>query len=352
MQSSAAHWGHLEREYSRRSGESLPCVLYECNDSLELTYISENIAELIGVESSELIGTRLLSQERIPAEDLIRVSNRLHELDAVDKMISLIHRILDGRGLPIWAAHNVWKANSNDTAVIRGCITPMDSDVRLNSTEQTVISRFVHKIGNHFQLLNLVVSSVRKTFPESRETAMLQETVEKAIDLTRSFSDYNQVPTCLSQVVLGDVLEAVVMARKLLFEAKGIAFDVEIHPSVSGSTMQADPYLLDLAIGHVLQNALEATDEGGRVTVQALVERSNDVGSVARISVQDSGCGIEETALANVMVPFSTSKKNHDGLGLSMASRFIDIHRGILRITSAEGKGSHVEIVLPLEVER
>src|SRR6476646_10281779 len=40
--------------------ESLPCVLYECNAAFEFTYVSENISELFGIESNELIGTPLL----------------------------------------------------------------------------------------------------------------------------------------------------------------------------------------------------------------------------------------------------------------------------------------------------
>jgi signal transduction histidine kinase len=72
---------------------------------------------------------------------------------------------------------------------------------------------------------------------------------------------------------------------------------------------------------------------------------------VASILVIDSGCGIEQNALASALVPFFSSKKNHDGLGLSMASRFVEIHGGILRIASAEGKGTEVEILLPIEFE-
>jgi signal transduction histidine kinase len=148
-----------------------------------------------------------------------------------------------------------------------------------------------------------------------------------------------------------DILHATAMTRRSSFEKKGIAFDSQIHASVIGAVIQADPYLLELAIGHVLQNALEATEAGGQVTLQARVKCSGDNASAASISVIDSGCGIDENALANVVVPFFTSKKNHDGLGLSMAARFIEIHGGILRVTSAQGKGTEVEIVLPLEAE-
>jgi len=331
--------------------QSLPCVLYECNAAFEFTYVSENISELFGLESKELIGNPLLSDQRIPVEDLVLLSNRLGELEHLNKRTSLMHRMLTRRGLPFWVAHSLWKASLNDTTVVRGCIVPMDYNGRLHSSEQAVISRFVHKMGNHFQLLNLVVNSLRRTVPESRETLMLQETVEKAIELTRGFSDYNQAPTCLSRVELMDILQATAMTRRSSFEKKGIHFDSQIHASVNGAVIQADPYLLELAIGHVLQNALEATEAGAQVTLQARVKCSGDRASAASISVIDSGCGIDENALASVVVPFFTSKKNHDGLGLSMAARFIEIHGGILRVTSAQGKGTEVEIVLPLEAE-
>lgn len=339
------------REQSLYFSESLPCVLYESNAAFEFTYVSENISELLGLDSNELIGSRLLSDQRIPVEDLILVSNRLTELEHLNIKTSLMHRILDRRGLPFWVAHSFWKASLNSTTVVRGCIVPMDYNSRLNSSEQAVISRFVHKIGNHFQLLNLVVNSLKRTVPESKEILLLQDTVEKAIELTRGFSDYNQAPTCLSRVELMDVLQATAMTRRSSFDKKGIAFDSQIHESVNGAVIQADPYLLELAIGHVLQNALEATEPGGQVTLQARAKCSGDSAFAATISVIDSGCGIDENALANVVVPFFTSKKNHDGLGLSMAARFIEIHGGILRVTSARGKGTGVEIVLPLEAE-
>jgi len=332
--------------------EAFPGVLlYECNAAYEVTYVSENISELFALGPNELIGTRLLSDQRMPAEDLALLFNRLEELEHLNKKTSLIHRMLTRHGLPVWVAHSLWKTVKNDTIVVRGCIIPMDYNGQLHTSEQAFISRFVHKLGNHFQLLNLALNSLKRTAPESREILMLQETVERAIELTRGFSDYNQVATCLSRIELMDILQATTMTRRSSFEKKGIPFSSQIHSSVNGAVIQADPYLLELAIGHVLQNALEATEPGGEVMLQARVKSCSVSESVASIVVIDSGCGIEQNALASAIVPFFSSKKNHDGLGLSMASRFVEIHGGILRIISAEGKGTEVEILLPIEVE-
>ena len=344
-QSSSPHEGSREFLYSS------PCVLYECNGAYEFTRVSENISELLGLDSAELIGSRLLSDQRIPVEDLALLTSKLEELDSPSTKISLMHRMLDRRGLPLWVAHRFWKAALDDPTVIQGCIVPMDYYGRLNTSEQAVISRFVHKIGNHFQLLNLLINSIKRTLPESKEISLLQETVEKAIEHTRGFSDYNQVPTCLSRIDLAEILQSSVMPWRSSFEKKGITFETEIHDSVGGAIIQADPYLLDLAIGYVLQNALEATDPGGRTTLDARLNFPAGSASAGTISVIDSGCGIDENALKSVMAPFFTSKKNHEGLGLSMASRFIEIHGGILRLTSERGKGTKVEIVLPVEVD-
>jgi signal transduction histidine kinase len=326
--------------------ESWPGVFYECNAALEFAYVSENSAALLGLESRELIGSPLLSEQRIPIEDLKQLSKRVNELEQLGKTTVLIHRMLNGHGLPLWVTHSFSKASANNATVVRGYLVPIDYDGRLGDSDQA-ISRFVHKIGNHFQLLNLVVNSLKRTLPECKETSMLQETVEKAIDLTRGFSEYHQVPTCLSQVELLEVLQATVITRRSSFEAKKIVFESQIHQSLKGVTVHADPYLLELAMGHILQNALEATDAGGYVTLGASVKSS----STAAICVTDSGCGIDENTLPNVLVPFFSSKKNHEGLGLSMASRFIEMHGGILRIISALGKGTEVHILLPTETE-
>jgi hypothetical protein len=340
------------REQSPVFAESLPCVLYECNAAFEFTCVSANISELLNLNSTDLIGHRLLSDERIPVEDVILLSNRLAELEHPNKRTSLVHRILDRRGLPSWVAHSLWKANLTNTTVVRGCILPIDYNVRLNISEQSVISRFVHKIGNHFQLLNLVVNALKRNIPESKEMLMLQETVEKAIDLTRGFSDYNQIPACLSRIGLVDILQAAVVTRRSSFEKKRITFASQIDASINEATLQADPYLLELAIGHILDNALEATEANGHVTLYARLKYFGDSAPTAIVSVIDSGCGIDDNALTSVVAPFFSTKKNHDGLGLSMASRLIEIHGGILRITSAQGKGTGVEIVLPMETER
>jgi len=230
---------------------------------------------------------------------------------------------------------------------LRGCMLPIKDEIRMQNLEQDTISRFVHKLGNHFQLLNLVITSRRKWLSDSREADVFVQTLEKLIELTRTFSDYSQSPTCVTEVDFLELLTAVAVSRGPSFLQKGVTFEEKFAASARGIVIQGDSYLLELALAGVVQNALEATEPGGLVVFKAEAKQSDDKLPVARIHVIDSGCGIDSADLERVKFPFFSTKKNHDGLGLSMATRFVEMQGGLLEIDTAKGLGSDVSITLP-----
>jgi len=326
--------------------QSLPCVLYECNHLFEISHVSPNVFELIGVSARDLIGSREHWQQRILREDLKLLSEKLTEVDTSGSG-SVIHRIVRASGLPIWVAHSWRKNNARGIGTIRGCIVPMENEKRVQGVDPGAISRFVHKLGNQFQLLNLVINSLRKELPDSRETEILQQTVEKSIGLARAFSDFSQASTWMSVVDLAEILRAAYVTKRSSFIQKGVNLDERVSASLGTASVYGDPFLLEIAVSNLLQNALEATDAGGKVELRAEIESAQNSPSVVKVFILDSGCGIAENSLETVLIPFFTSKKDHEGLGLTMAARFIELHNGILEITSAEGGGTKVEIILP-----
>jgi signal transduction histidine kinase len=321
-------------------------VLYECSVSLETVYVSANSFELLGLRPPQLLGNRSFWENRIHSDDLPLVSQKVAELDR-SRTDSAIHRIINDAGLPVWVCHSFRIAGPSGKRVIRGCIIPIPHERRLQSLEPGIIARFVHKIGNHFQVLSLVISGLKKSLPDSRPTEILENALEKAVDLTRAFSEFAQGSSSMVPTDLGDVLGAAAITKKPLFADNGVALEERFHGSVRGVELLADPYLLEAAINNVLQNALEASAHGDRVVLEAAVECTPDHDQVARVRVSDSGRGISDEKLESVLAPFFTSKNDHEGLGLSMAGRFIEMHGGRLSINSAEGKGTTVEITLP-----
>jgi signal transduction histidine kinase len=326
--------------------DNLPCVIYECSRSLELQFISSNISKLIGFEAKELIGNRSLWDERIAAKDLSSVREKLDKLKDLES-VSVIHRLLDRRGLPVWVYH-VLQAASGTEESFHGCLLRMNGDVSDQGLSRASVDLFLHKIGNHFQLLRLVMNSLKKVLPESRETEVLHQTVDSAIELARSFSDYNQAPASWSGALdVTDILEAATVRCQPDFLQKGVSFDVEIESSLRLVCVAGDPYLLELAISHILQNALDSTSKGGKVKLSARADFEAGAIPVVTIRLYDSGCGIEAKNLDRILSPFFTTKDGRYGLGLSTADRFVTMHSGLMQVRSPVNEGTEITIVLP-----
>lgn len=325
----------------------LPCVNYELEVDLTARIISPNIFELIGIRPDSLQGTRRLWQERFYREDRNRL---IAQLDAAMpmKVLSEIHRIINDNGLPVWVAHSFWKLGAESEARIRGSMIPMQSDKYASIFDSGIISQFVHKIGNHFQLINLLIGSLRRIGTPTGDLDSLQDTVDRAIEFTRSFSLFAQVPGHTSNVDIGEVLNSAIQNIAPRFSEKGVILTGPKEP-LEGMRLAGDSFLLESAFTSILENALDATDSGECVTVDSKSEKRGDrPASIAWISVTDAGCGMEKSTLAKASTPFFSSKPDRDGLGLTMAIRFFEMHGGLLNISSEKDRGTRVDIVLPI----
>ncbi len=124
-----------------------------------------------------------------------------------------------------------------------------------------------------------------------------------------------------------------------------------------------DASALQQAVGHLLDNAVEASPPGGTVRVSAtLIELSEleareflgaaSAGSYVELRIADEGSGVREDHRKKLFVePFFTTKVRHRGLGLAVVMRILTAHRGGVRHEPA-GRGSIFHVVLPLAAAR
>ena len=329
-----------------------PCVLYECNSSFEISYVSPNVSELINLNNADLVGSRAFSHDRVFRDDIAAVDDRLKNLK-IACGASLVHRIIDDSGLCTWVAHSLSKDPVEDRDLWHGCIVPIPAEKRILDLDYDVVSRFIHKIGNHFQLLTLLISPLKKILPKSREIDVLEETVEKAIGVARAFADYSQKPNWSAEISVSEAIASAINARNFLFVEAGIILREDIEDAIKSVVVPGDAGLLESAIGNILENALEATQPNGEISVHARLENWDlNKSSVIVLSIFDTGCGIAQEDLSKVTMPFYSTKQDHDGLGLSMASRFIELHGGGVRVDSWLGKGTKVRITIPVTQTR
>jgi len=97
---------------------------------------------------------------------------------------------------------------------------------------------------------------------------------------------------------------------------------------------------------NVLKNAIEAMPDGGEVTVTTLLSEQGVV-----VRVQDEGDGISDELISRIGQPFFTTKDKGTGLGLMVCNNIMENHGGRLTIRSVPGKGTTVEVELPIREE-
>lgn len=122
--------------------------------------------------------------------------------------------------------------------------------------------------------------------------------------------------------------------------------------------VDADEAQLGQVIGHIVQNAQEAMPQGGTVSVAAenwLAQEGSSLplsgGRYVKISVSDTGCGIEENILGSIFDPFFTTKQKRKGLGLAASYSIVRKHGGHITASSASGQGTTFTLYLPAAAE-
>jgi signal transduction histidine kinase len=132
-----------------------------------------------------------------------------------------------------------------------------------------------------------------------------------------------------------------------LFEKKGIEYSLQIGRNEE--EIEVDATKLKLAIGSIIDNALNYTPKKGKISIAGSVEKGR-----ALIKVTDNGIGIPKEEQEKVFSKFfratNSLKVKTDGNGLDMyvAKTIIENHNGKIWFESEEGKGTSFFIEIPV----
>lgn len=107
--------------------------------------------------------------------------------------------------------------------------------------------------------------------------------------------------------------------------------------------IEADSLQMKELFVNILNNAFESLPEtGGEIEIKGESDSGNYM-----IRIADNGKGIPKQELEHVLNPFFTTKSKGTGLGLTVCDQIVKLHKGRLRISSKEGKGTSVDIIIP-----
>ena len=122
-----------------------------------------------------------------------------------------------------------------------------------------------------------------------------------------------------------------------------IQFNVDVAFNLPA--VYIDRTLVTRSLTNIIENALHAMGPRGTLTIVA----SRDDDDV-RIHVSDTGAGMDPDALARAFEPYFSTKASGTGLGLPIAKRNVELSGGTITIQSERGRGTTVELTLPVAV--
>ncbi len=308
------------------------------------------------------------------------------EIDDLDRRVLLaaLVFILMGAGLGYWMAERIADPVNRLTRATRR-IARGDLDARILSSSHDELRRLVdafntmasdlraqraqllrterleawaevarqvaHEIKNPLTPIQLSAEHLRRVHRDRGEplTPVLEDCVDTILTQVRllrqissEFSSFASAPTVRLAAVsphelVADIVEGY---RRGLEERVTLAVDVPRDlPDV-----WIDRTLVARALTNIVENALHAMPQGGVLTV---VGARDEATRQVRVSVADTGPGMDAEALDRAFEPYFSTKTTGTGLGLPLAKRNIELNGGTIAVRSVKDEGTTVTVTLP-----
>ncbi|MDC8756837.1 XrtA/PEP-CTERM system histidine kinase PrsK [Janthinobacterium fluminis] len=199
----------------------------------------------------------------------------------------------------------------------------------------------VHDLKNLVSQLSLLLSNAEKhkAKPEFQQDMLdtLDHSVKKMTALLQKLSR-GETQELAAPLLIEQVLAHAVSARAALEPAPALEI------AQGGLTVLANRGRLERVLGHLIQNAVEATAKDGRVLVRLLRERDSAV-----VELGDTGLGMSEQFIRErLFKPFESTKAAGMGIGVFESREYIREVGGELEVSSKPAVGTTFRVILPL----
>ncbi len=346
-----------------------------------IIFANPRLCELTGYAATELIGknSRLLRAEDITPEQIRELADTIQQGESWHGQLA--QRRKDGKLLQVRTTISPIRNAQNQIRlhlILEEDITDLLADqerrkkleAQLTQSQKleslgTLAGGIAHDFNNILTgILGYCELSVLTAPNEPELLGNLQQIRTaglRAKDLVSQILTFSR--RNITQLVPLDLARPVEDALKL-FRASTPS-TIEIKSNLESGTVSADATQIQQVVLNLCTNAAHAMrDQSGRITVTVqrllvdarLAAEVEDLstGPAMRLTVADTGHGIDEATLARIFDPFFTTKRQGEGtgLGLSIVQGVISSHHGALRVQSTIGVGTTFDLYFPLSPQR
>jgi two-component system, cell cycle sensor histidine kinase and response regulator CckA len=240
----------------------------------------------------------------------------------------------------------------------------------LQAQKMEAVGRLAGGVAHDFNNLLTVITGYSdlllggRELSESQRSALqeIRRSAERGGGLTHQLLAFSRRQPLQARSV--NLNELLLQVEKMLRRLIGEDIELVTVPAATRDAVEADPGRLEQVIMNLVVNARDAMPNGGKLTLEtATVRVSGDFfarqldvkpGDFVRLSITDTGTGMDEETKAHLFEPFFTTKTPGRGTGLGLATAYGIIRQsgGAIDIVSAPGQGTTVRIYLPVSIEK
>lgn len=206
-----------------------------------------------------------------------------------------------------------------------------------------------HELNNPLSIISGRAQLLSDTETNEDKKRILNQIQERASDISRLINGLMAFARPQPPVPVPNTIQSLADAALADVRAHADTGDIHIRTAIPADLpdVNVDARQAVQALGHILLNAIEASEQDQPVSIEA---ESIESASAVALRIIDTGPGMNPQTLEKALQPFFSSKTagRKTGLGLPIAKRLIELNRGTLDIESRPGQGTTVTVILPV----
>ncbi|CAK8711163.1 MAG: GAF sensor signal transduction histidine kinase [Candidatus Electronema aureum] len=207
-----------------------------------------------------------------------------------------------------------------------------------------VAAQLAHNIRNPVTAIGGTARLLSRKISDPQQLNFLSMMIKEAVKIEHTLEDLlnfvDKEQPAIEQVLLYPLLIKSLMLFYSTMQKQGIEYEVIMIDRQL--ICMVDPKQMRQVFVHLIRNAVEAMEQGGKLIIEAATADGQ-----LRIAVRDSGLGIAEADIRRATDPFYTTKIAGTGVGLALVQRVIKDHNGSMIISRRPSGGTKVALVLP-----
>ena len=388
----ALNQNKLKREYELINGKleltetryqylinASPDIIFTINREGNFTFINGAVESLLGYKSEQLVGKHYASivfekdlekaknvfnERRTGARAATGVELRLECSENHNTPNSFLTVELKAMGMYDRAVNQQDKEFIGTYGVARDLSDRKRLEIQLLQAQKmeaigTLAGGLAHDFNNLLMGIegrtSLMLLDIDSNYPHFPHLKGIQDMVERGADLTKQLLGFARGGK--SEVGPTNLNKLIEKCSEMFGRTKK---EISIHEEYQKDiwTVEVDRTQIEQVLLNLYVNAWQAMPEGGDLNVKAENVRLYEgevgpfgalPGSYVKVSVTDTGVGMDEETQRRIFEPFFTTKEMGRGTGLGLASAYgiINNHGGIINVYSKKGEGSTFNIYLP-----